>query len=75
MIFAPDKYGLTKVKAGAVMWLEEYPAGFGMNICSFTDQQLHIGNAPPLDGYVESSLACHSHTSTHIRKAVTFYFL
>lgn len=35
-----------------------------MDICSFTDQQLYIGNISPLDGNVESCLACQSHTFT-----------
>lgn len=49
--------GLTKVKVWAVMRLEECSTGFGVNVCSFTDQQLDIGNAPPLYGYMKSSLA------------------
>lgn len=64
--------GLTKVEVGAVVRLEEYSAGFGVNVCSFTDQQLHVGNTPPLYGYMESSLACQSHTSVHIRETTTF---
>lgn len=63
--------GLTKVEVGSIMLLEENPAGFGVNVCTFTDQQLHVGNTPPLDGYVESRLAWKGHTSGHIRRAVT----
>lgn len=43
---------VTKVEAGAIVWLEECPTGFGMNISSFTDQQLHIGKTSPLYGHV-----------------------
>lgn len=57
------------------MWLEEFPACFGMDICSFTDQELDIGKTPPLDGYVESSLACQSHTSVHVREQITFIYM
>lgn len=39
------------------MRLEEGPAGFGVDVCPFADQQLHVGDAPPLDGDVKSSLA------------------
>ena len=65
------QHGLTKVEVGAIMWLEEYSAGFGMDICSFTDQQLHIGTTPPLNGYVESGLACQSHISLDQQKYIS----
>lgn len=48
---------LTKIKARAVVRLEEGPAGFGVDVGPFADQQLHVGDAPPLDGDVKSSLA------------------
>lgn len=57
-----DDGELTKVEVGTIMWLEELSTGFGMNVCAFTDQQLGIGDTPPLYGYMESSLACQSHT-------------
>lgn len=47
---------LTKIKVWAVVRLEEGPAGFGVDVCPFADQQLHIADAPPLDGDVKSSL-------------------
>lgn len=65
--------GLTKVEVRAIMWLEEFSVGFGMDICSFTDQQLHIVNTPPLYGYMQSSLACQSHISLHMREAVSLH--
>lgn len=67
--------GLTKVEVRAVMWLEEFPISFGVDVCSFTDQQLHIVNTPPLYGDMQSSLACQSHTSVHTREAVVFLYI
>ena len=32
-----------------------------MNVCSFADQKLHIVETPPLDGDMESRLACRMH--------------
>lgn len=59
--------GLTKVKVWAVVRPEECSAGFGVNVCSFTDQQLDVGNAPPLYGYMKSSLAWQKQASTPLR--------
>lgn len=66
--------GLTKVEVGAVVWLEELSVSFGMNVCSFTDQQLHIANTPPLYGYMQSGLACKSHTSLHMRETAMLLY-
>lgn len=46
------KFIVTKVEAGAVVRLKEFPAGSGVNIGSFTDQQLHIGKASSLYGHM-----------------------
>lgn len=43
---------LTEVEVRPIVWLKELPAGSGVNVCSFTDQQLHVGEAPPLYGYM-----------------------
>ena len=52
-----SKSALTKVEAGIrAVWLEHSSTGFGVEVCSFLHQLLHIIRVPSLDGNVESRL-------------------
>lgn len=55
----------TKIKAGASVFLEEGPVGFGLDVGSFLHQQLDVAEASPLDGHVQRRLTCSQKTRKH----------
>ena len=52
---------LTEVEAGALLLLEEFAKGSGVDVSPSADQQLDVGQAPPLNGDVQGGVACRTY--------------